>query len=70
MKVYLLTEAQANSLRNVEFIVDNLFGPIQDADGNWIITRQEVSQCKIGWVKQLPQIDYKPYIPPDDVFIL
>ena len=70
MKVYLLTEAQANSLRTVEYIVDNLFNPIVDADGNYIITKEEVNQSKIAWVKRLPQIDYKPYIHPNDVFNL
>jgi hypothetical protein len=63
MIVYLLTPQQANSLKGVEFMPDNYFNPIQDANGNWIITFEEVSQTSIEWVKDLPQIEYEP-IPP------
>jgi hypothetical protein len=59
-EVYLLTEEQAQSLNGIEFIPDNFFNPIQDADGNWIISQEEVSQCNIDWVKLLPKIEYKP----------
>ena len=62
--VYLLTEVQANSLIGVEFIPDNFFNPIQDANGNWIITFEEVNQCSIEWVKELPIIAYNPIIYP------
>jgi hypothetical protein len=62
MTVYLLTSYQADSLRGVEFMPDNFFNPIQDANGNWIITEEEVSQTSIEWVKDLPQIQYEPII--------
>jgi hypothetical protein len=62
MIVYLLTPEQAESLINVEVIQDNFFNPIQDADGNWIISQEEVDQCNIRWVKSLPQIEYNPVI--------
>jgi hypothetical protein len=58
MEVYLLTEEQARWLDGVEFIPDNYFNPIQDADGNWIISIEEVEQCSIDWVKDLPLINY------------
>jgi len=61
-EVYLLTQEQADSIRGVEFIPDNLFNPIQDADGNWIITEEEVTQTFIDWVKILPKIEYNPII--------
>ena len=60
MIVYQLTQEQADSLIGVEFIPDNYFNPIQDADGNWIISIEEVQQCSIDWVKLLPLITYKP----------
>jgi hypothetical protein len=41
---------------------DNYFNPIKDADGNWIISTQEVEQCSIDWVKALPLIEYNPII--------
>jgi hypothetical protein len=60
IQVYQLTTEQADSLIGVEFMPDNIFNPIQDADGNWIISQEEVSQTVIEWVKELPQIEYKP----------
>lgn len=60
MIVYLLTEEQAKSLSGVEFIPDNYFNPIEDANGNHIISVEEVEQCSIEWVKQLPAIEYIP----------
>jgi hypothetical protein len=39
---------------------DNYFNPIMDADGNHIISIEEVEQCSIDWVKALPLITYKP----------
>jgi hypothetical protein len=60
IQVYQLTSEQQEQLIGVEFIPDNLFNPIQDIDGNWIISIEEVNQCSIEWVKELPQIDYRP----------
>lgn len=62
MIVHLLTEEQAQSLNKVEFMPDNYFNPIQDADSNWIISIEEAQQCSIEWVKLLPLITYKPII--------
>jgi len=62
MIVYLLTNEQADSLREVEFMPDNYFNPILDNNGNYIITEEEVSQTSIEWVKGLPQIQYEPII--------
>jgi hypothetical protein len=64
MTVYLLTPDQAEQLKGVEFMPDNFFNPIQDANANWIITQEEVSQTSIDWVKDLPQIEYEPIPPP------
>jgi hypothetical protein len=62
MIVYLLTQQQAEQLKGIEFMPDNLFNPILDANGNYFISPEEVSQCSIDWVKQLPQIEYEPII--------
>ena len=64
MIVYQLTPEQADSLIGVEFMPDNIFNPIQDADGNWIISQEEVNQTTIEWIKELPQIEYNPIISP------
>jgi hypothetical protein len=60
MIVALLTPDQAEQLKGLEFAPDNFFNPIQDADGNWIISIEEVEQTTIDWVKELPLIEYKP----------
>lgn len=65
MQVYLLTPEQAASLVGVPFIPDCYFNPIQDANDNWIISTQEVEQCSIEWVKELPLIDYFPKPDPE-----
>jgi len=60
MKVYLLTEEQAQLLFGIQFIPDNYFNPIKDANNNFIISIEEVEQCSIEWVKNLELIDYLP----------
>ncbi len=64
--VYQLTEEQANSLIGVEFITDNYFNPIQDNNGNWVISIEEVEQCSIQWVKELTLIEYVPFVNTED----
>jgi hypothetical protein len=61
MKVFKLTEAQKEQLKTVEFVSDNFYNPIQDANNVWIITQQEIDQTtdeNFTWVKDLPQIDF------------
>ena len=58
MIVYQLTPEQAEQLRGVEYVSDVTFNPIEDANGNWIISSEEVSSTTIDWVKQLPAIEY------------
>ena len=60
MQVYLITYEEAQSLIGVQFVPDNYFNPIMDADGNFIISIEEVDQCSIDWVKELPLIEYNP----------
>lgn len=60
MIVAKLTTEKANELKGVEFVPDNYFNCVKDAKGNWIISIQEVNQCSIAWVKELPQIEYEP----------
>lgn len=62
MKVAKLTQEQAEKLKGLEVVKDNYFNPILDADGNYIISLEEVEQSDIEWVKDLPQIEYKPIV--------
>ena len=59
-QVYQLTPEQAEQLRGVQYVADMTFNPIEDANGNWIISGEEVSSTIIEWVKQLPAIEYIP----------
>jgi len=58
----MLTEEQATQLKGVEYTTDMTFNPIQDANGNWIISVEEVSTTTIDWVKELPAIEYNPKV--------
>jgi hypothetical protein len=63
MNVHLLTPEQAEQIKGVEFMQDNLFNPTQDNDDNWFVSVEEVNQCvndKFMWVKELPLIPYTP----------
>lgn len=65
--VALLTETQKNELVGQLYAPDSYFNPIQDGDGNWIISTQEQEFCtnpEFLWVKNLPLIPYNP-IPPE-----
>lgn len=66
--VALLTEAEKDQLIGQLYAPDSYFNPIQDIDGNWIISTQEQEFCTNSdflWVKDLPLIPYKPA--PDPV---
>lgn len=60
IEVYQLTPEQAEQLRGVQYVTDMTFNPIEDANGIWIISSEEVSSSTIDWVKELPAIEYVP----------
>jgi hypothetical protein len=63
MMVAILTEEQREVLVNAKLSDSSYFNPIQDADGNWVISMEEVDQCEnpdFMWVKDLPLIEYTP----------
>jgi hypothetical protein len=65
MIVYQLTEQQKNELVGQFFAPASMFNPIQDENGIWIISSQEVEQCIVEefmWIKNLPMIEYVPII--------
>ena len=65
MIVYKLTATQKNKLIGIEYIPNCTYNPVQDANDVWIITIEEVNQTtdeNFLWVKDLPQIDYKPIL--------
>jgi hypothetical protein len=62
IEVGLLTTEQKDQLIGQMFNQDSKFYPIQDAQDNWIISIEEMTQCinpNYLWVKDLPLIPYQ-----------
>lgn len=65
MKLGLLTLKQKELIEGSEFATDSYFNPIEDKNGKWIISVEEIENCtneKFAWVKGLPLIDFEPKI--------
>jgi len=66
MKVRLLTAEQKDLLVGQTYDGVQFFNPIQDADGNWIISNEEVNACThqgvTEWIHGLTEIDYNPVV--------
>jgi len=66
MIVGLLTIEQKDQLVGVEVQYDWYFNPVEDGNGDWIISTQEIdnnTNPDVMWVKDLPLIEYVP-LPP------
>jgi hypothetical protein len=66
MILYKLTIEQKDLLVGQQFAPSSYFGPVQDINGDWFISDQEVNQCinpDFQWVKNLPAMEYTP--PPN-----
>jgi len=64
MNVRLLTPEQAALLAGQVFKDGQLFNPLQDASGNFVLSLIEATQCEnkdFAWVEDLPEI---PFIAP------
>jgi hypothetical protein len=63
MEVILLTFEQKEQIEGKKFTIDSYFLPIEDEDGNWVISTIEQDLCThpdFQWIKQCPRIEYKP----------
>lgn len=63
--VALLTLDQKDQLVGQLYTADSYFNPIQDVNGDWIISTQEQDFCTnqdFQWVKTLPLIPYQPIL--------
>jgi hypothetical protein len=60
MIVAKITPQQAEELTGVQFIPDNFFNPIQDKNGNWIISLQELIHCSVDFANTVELIEYEP----------
>lgn len=66
-QVAILTESQKDELVGQLFAPASYFNPIQDCNGEWVISSEEIDQSiypQYDWIKALPLIDWcGPYIP-------
>ena len=67
MNVYKLTIEQKNQLVGQKWDAETYFNPVEDADGNWFITEQQINGCThengaFEWIHNLPLIPYNPLI--------
>ena len=66
MKVRQLTIEQKNLLEGQTYDGVQFFNPTLDADGNWFISNEEVSQTTneefTSWINDLTEIDYNPVV--------
>lgn len=70
MIVGLLTIEQKEQLVGVEVQYDWYFNPVEDGNGDWIISTQEIdnnTNPDVMWVKDLPLIEYVPLPPIEDI---
>jgi hypothetical protein len=63
--VGLLTTEEKDQLIGQKYSEDSYFNPIQDIDGNWIISMEEMvfsTYEEFRWVKNISMIEFKPKI--------
>ena len=60
MIVAKITQKQADELKGVQFVQDNYFNPIQDKNGNWIISLQELVYCSVDFANSVELIKFEP----------
>jgi hypothetical protein len=60
MIVAKITPEQAEELTGVQFVQDNYFNPIQDKNGNWIISLQELIYCNLDFANSVELIKFEP----------
>jgi hypothetical protein len=63
MEVILLTLEQKDQIQGQKFTIDSYFLPVEDEDGNWVVSTIEQENCThpdFQWIKKCPRIEYKP----------
>lgn len=72
MKVYVLeNNGQVNSLKNAKYKGEKRFNPVQDADGDWVISeieRNEYLEINVGNkpFKFIADLNSKDWNPPSE----
>jgi hypothetical protein len=69
MTVTIITEEQKDLLVGQQYCEDSYFNPIQDKNGNWVISKEEIDCCDVesfNWLKDLNLSIFEP-IPEKDL---
>ena len=64
MIVYKITEQTAKNIRGIEFAKDMVFNPVQDVNGNFIISFEELKEWSLNLDlfdgSEIEAIEYAP----------
>lgn len=63
IQVAKITEEQKDIIAGMQYNTGMYFNPIEDMEGNWILSLEEVNACNVTafvWVKSLPLIEFIP----------
>lgn len=72
-KVFIISNQTATAINKSKFDADSYFNPVQDINGNWCISVEEVEQAKLAYVgSKIPNLttlqsrlgDAVEFIPP------
>lgn len=61
MIVAQITQEQAENLQGKEFAGGNIFNPIQDKNGNWIVSLTELQYLGLEFSQTVTLIQFEPY---------
>lgn len=67
MKVYIVKAGQLSHLRKLKMTDGSEYNPIEDANGNLVITQDEIDKSDKQWVLDLEQINYEPKLIQIDI---
>lgn len=56
--IAIITESQKNILLGQKYDGVQFFNPIQDANGNWVVSEEEISNSSLEWLKALPLLNF------------
>lgn len=56
--IAIITESQKDSLIGQKFDDVQYFNPTKDANGNWVISEEEINNSSLLWLKALPLVEF------------
>lgn len=56
--IAIITESQKNILLGQKYDGVQFFNPVQDANGNWVVSEEEIINSSLEWLKSLPLVNF------------